>query len=355
MSSVSNQLPYIELKPLPVQQDRCPRLQKLIARVCLAVPIIGFSTSFGLAAGLAEWGFSIMTGAIIGSVIGVIISIAVMIFIPHPSKVCQYRLDSLGQIEKTLANGQALQGIKVLRKFFTSSLERFEFPYSSHRIHSALTAVTTKIEKDRPDIKAFWTAFLKHLDGIKMKNPDGAQLTLDFSMDFERLEGKELLLEVPPFRKGWFGFDEKAIAQIEKIQQVSFGKDEALSKEEIKKRIANETCVIVRRRGTSEILGYCLFHEDRSGVQIDQIARKPNASHLSIGSTLLYTVLKQQDEGIPVRLKLRTKNPARTLLTQWGFVPKQELKGAYQKHPPEDGVLMQLDWKKYQECVSKLP
>lgn len=356
MAAVTNQPPYEEVKPIPVPRDVCPNLMKTILRVALAVAVTGFFTAFGLAVGLLEVGVSPFTGSVLGGIVGVVISIAAAMWVPIPSKVCQYRLETLKQVEKNQANPHSLSALRNLTHFLTYPLEKFTQYSQHHMFHHALTNVTDRLDPQRPDVAQVWKAFLQHLHGTKMLTPDGQKIELDFSTELNRMQGKQISVTYENLGSGFFGPSESDLAQVEQLQKMCFGVADAMTKEKMKALLAADSsngCIVARNKETKEIIGFGWYYKQDDKIQIGGIGRKPSAARLGIGFGIMQALVDGQQNGIPLQIKMRKSNQSAVhFLKKWEFFHVEDLPKGYPSGPAEDGILMQLSWSKYRQLLA---
>lgn len=350
MEAVSNQS-YKKLEPLPLPTDRWDPLINLIKRVVITAAVIALFSSAGAGICLAEIGFEVIDGAIVGGLVGVVASIVIGILVPIPTSICQYRLDTLNDVESQIAKGDAIEKtFRALNHFFTYPLEGFSQTYQNHELHNAISFVGESIDPKRPDVKKVWKAFLEHLHQTKVVNADGETIELDFSMELDRLEGKQIQFDVQHL-SSWWGSYEKDLEQIEELEKVCFGKVGTFTKEQLKAALKQpgSGCVVARRKGTSEILGFGWYLPSEDKISIAGFARAPGAANLSVGNALMYAIINAHSPSQSLQLHVRKSNPAVKFYEKWGFTIVQDLPGYVAEGPPEDAYLMELDWEKYQK------
>lgn len=348
MDAVSNQQFYQPLEPLPVPEEHYRELTKVISQLALSVLVTGFAAVFGLGLGLAEIGLSIEAGLIGGGAAGALASLFFCYLVSIPSKICQYRIDTLsrvyGQLRKDRRTEDKIEGLK---KFLTYPLDRFGQTYQNHMLHNALTCVGDSVaQSERADIKKVWKAFLEHLDHTKVVNADGETIELDFSTELARLDGVKMEFQL----EGVNLKNSADLEQIEALQKLSFGKTYTVSKEQLKAELSQNGsgCVIARKKGSKDILGFGWYHGDAAKVNISGIAVLPGATGLAIGDQLVHAILTKLSSKRPeVELQVRKSNPARTLYENWGFEVQKELPNYCTQDPPEDSLLMALKWEKF--------
>lgn len=357
MQAVSNQLSYKELEPLPIPVEKWTALIKLISRVVFIVAITGFCAVFGGSIGLAELGFSVMTGAVGGGVVGLVASVVLSYFTPFPSKIAQYRLDTLNNVYGQLAKDKKVEDkFKGLRNFLTYPLEQFRQTFQNHELHNALTFVADRItDYKRPDLKKVWKVFLEHLNHTKVLYPDGQTVELDFTTELERLEGKHIIPEMDVLDPESATYDQD-LQQLEELQRVCFGRIGTFVKDQLKQELAqpDSGCVLARREGSQEIIGFGWYSKKEGIVNINGLGHAPGAARLSIGDRLLTSIIRLQPQGQPIQLLVRVSNPARNLYANWGFVEKEKIPN-YVDEPTEDALLMELDWTQFEKAWANVP
>ena len=356
MSSVTNQLPYIELKPLPVPKEICPRLRTLIHRVVIVFAMTSCFTPIGFVLGFTTRLFSILNGTLLVGMAGLVVGIVLAILTPIPPKIGEYRIETLKQLEGVLGTARALRAIHTLKQFFSYPFTGFIQCFHHHIFHNELTAITLNLPQDRPDVVKVWEAFLTHLDQTSLKNPDGEEVTLDMSLEFQLLKEKQSTFECQWLNSRSRTYDED-LNQIETLQLLGFGKSQMVKKEQLQEILTKNKksgCVVARDKETQVILGFIWFFENEGKIEIGGLARQPGAAHLNIGNQLLYTVLNHFWFKTPICVKMRQSNPALNIFTGWGFTGPKELPQYYTEGPPENGILLEMDWNKYQEKVQNL-
>ncbi len=287
MQAVSNQLYYKEIEPLPIPVEKWTySLIKLATRVAFVVAITGFCAVFGGSIGIAELGFSVMTGAIVGGVIGLVASVVLGYLTPFPSKIAQYRLDTLNNVFAQLGKDKKIEDkFKGLKNFLTYPLEKFKQTFQNHEIHNALTFVADRITyAQRPDLKKVWKVFLEHLNHTKVLYPDGQTVELDFTAELDRLEGKHIIPEMDVLDPESSTYDED-LQQLEALQRVCFGRVGTFVKDLLKQELAHPDsgCVVARREGSQEIIGFGWYSKKEGIVNINGLGHAPGATRLSIG------------------------------------------------------------------------
>ncbi len=345
MSQVTNQLPYEELKPLPQAKEFYPRLVKLMKSVALVATVVIFSVGAGVAIGLSNWNISVFAGAIGGGLIGLIAGIAMAMLSKLPTKVEQYRLETLKNIKSVIGNARALKTMKNLEDFFYYPFTQFIQPFHHHMMHCELAIIGDAIPQDRPDARKVWTEFLDHLDSTPLLAPDREKIVLNTAFQLSRFSGKTIKIQ-----KEWWDPKQSLDWEIiEKIGREAFGNDYAFSAEKIKttmeENLPSGLC-FARNEETKEILGYGWYYTEDGTVHIPEIARLPEACSLNIGKDLLYEILTNLRSEPMVQISIRKSNPFIERLKGWKFEVEKELPKHFPAAPPEDGVLMKLDWKK---------
>lgn len=356
MQAVSNQLSYKDLEPIPipVEQWWLP-LVKLATRVAFVVAITGFCAVFGGSIGLAL-GFFVGTGVLGGAVVGLVSTLVLSYLTPFPSKIAQYRLDTLnnvfGQIGK---DKKVLDKFNGLKNFMSYPLEQFRQTYQNHELHNALTFVGDRINySQRPDLKKVWKAFLEHLNHTKVVNPDGMVVELDFTSELERLDGKQIQYEMDIIDPQSPTYDQD-LQQIEDLQKVCFGKVGTFVKDQLKQELAQPGagCIVARRQGGQEIIGFGWYSQKDGIVTINGLGHAPGAVRLSIGDRLLTGIIRSHQQGQTIQLLMRESNPAGALYANWGFVEKGKIPN-YATDPLEDALSMELDWSQFEKVWARV-
>ncbi len=347
MSSVTNQLPYEEIKTPPVPSRISSSLIQLIERVVLAVTLIGFSAASGTFVALSNFSITIISGAMVGGGVGLVVSFALLYFMHFPSKLTQYRLDTLEKLEKATGNPRARYAFRNLKQFFHYPFKKFGHHYDHHLLHSELTAVTQAIDPQRQDVIKAWLQFLKHLNGSAITNADGDITPFSTEVQQALFSGKRLIVE-HQWLSGWGGYDEDDLEQIAELSKSSFGKHDAFTKEQLEATLSQSKpsgCMVAREQNTGKILGYGFYYIENGILHIPQIARKPEAARLGIGLEILTEILRY-NKGQNIQVTLRAQNPFIRRLQNFGFTSVQTLPKYYHVGPSEDGVLLQMDWSK---------
>ncbi|NGX47196.1 MAG: hypothetical protein K1000chlam3_00568 [Chlamydiae bacterium] len=352
MAQVTNQLPYEELKPLPQAKEVYPRLAKLMQKVVLAVSVIFLSMGAGAVLGLCNWGISVFTGTLAGGVLGLIAGIAMAMLTKLPTNVEEYRIETLDQIKSITGNPRALSALKTLRDFFYYPFKELQQNSHLHLLHGELAAVGDFIDSNRADARKVWSEFLTHLNATPFSTPDGEKALFNGASLLNRFSGK--LKQVKrEWLSSWSPSDED-LQSIEQIGKEAFGKSYAFPADRIKKTLAEyrpSGMRIARNKETEEILGFGWYYTENGVVKIAEIARKPEACRLNIGCDILQEIINAQKPGQPIQICLRRSNPFIGRLQNWKFVRIQELPKYYDTAPPEDGILMELNWQEYSKML----
>jgi ribosomal protein S18 acetylase RimI-like enzyme len=358
VSAVTNQETYKfkELKPRPIPVEKFAELMKLIARVALIVAVAGFCTAFAGAVGLTEIGVSVTSSAIGGAVVGTLAGVVLAYLIPHPSKIGQYRLDTIKDIESQLGtDNKSEHKFGEIRNLLNYPLTNFRQTFDNHSIHNIFTFIAEKIvDSHREDLKNVWKVFLEHLNRTKVMIPDGSTVVLDFSSELDRLEGKKMEYKMEMLDPKSPTYDND-LEQVEGLQKVCFGKVGTFVKEKLKEELANEGsgCAVARRKDSQELLGFAWYRKNNNIVTICGVGHAPGAAMLQIGDQLMWGVMNAQKPDQTVQLQVRKSNPALRLYKRWHFEQK-EVKADYYNDPKEDAILMELNWKNYLEWRAEL-
>lgn len=359
MSAVTNQETYKfkEIKPRPIPVEKFAELMKLIARVALIVAVAGFCAAFAGAVGLTEIGISVTSSAIGGAVVGTLAGLVLAYLIPYPSKISQYRLDTIQDIESQLGTDKPTNAkFKTLKEFLPYPLNKFRQVFDNHTMHSLFTFIADKIvDKNREDLKNVWKVFLEHLNRTKVMIPDGSTVVLDFSAELDRLEGKKVDYEMEMLDSKSPTYD-KDLEQVEGLERVCFGEVGTFSKAQLKSELAYEGsgCVVARRKDNQELIGFAWYRLEKGRVTICGVGHAPGAAMLQIGEKLMQRVISAQKPDQPVQLQVRKENyAARRLYERWCFEEK-EVKPNYYDDPKEAAIVMELNWEKLKAAVAEL-
>ena len=142
MATISKNLPYKEIEPLPVPKEVYPNCQLGVARLSLILGSTGFGAGTGACLGLAEIGFTMITGAVVGGVIGLVAGFVLAYLLKIPSHLAHYRLATLKQMEETQTNPKALAAIYNLKDFFSVPFKGFYQTYQNHALHHEISVIS---------------------------------------------------------------------------------------------------------------------------------------------------------------------------------------------------------------------
>ncbi len=348
MSSVTNQLPVKEIKPLPIGRDVCPRLKQVIERVALLMTITSFSIGFGIALGLSNLTITLYSGGVLGGSVGLVIGVALAFFMHFPTRAIQYRLETLEQIREIIGNPRAIGAIESLHAFFQYPFSKLSHCYDHHTLHKHLATITEHIDPERLDAKRAWGAFLEHLDDTILIHPDKEIFPFKTEVERQILHGKKMEVDRVPL-SSWSGRYEKDLEEIEEISRISYGKIDALSFSKIKEIVENKKpsgCILARNSDTQSVLGYCLFYRESGTVRIAQLARRPEAAALGIGLETLYEVVRANREK-KLEMIVQKGHPFIRRIERFGFRQQELYPRFFGGKGGEDGVLYQMDWAEY--------
>lgn len=264
-------------------------------------------------------------------------------------RTIQYRLQLLNSLERESPNAKIGNAFADLKKILGKSLTQFTQSYENHTLHDRITFLTESMSWNRLDLIKSWRSFLHHLDKKQVLNSDGNFITLDFSTEIGRLEGRSPELKEVEFLGPLASAAD--LQQLEQIQLESFGKRYTFTKEQIKETLTSGRghCAVIRQKESREILGFAWTSKEKEGNCLVGLARKPGAARLGIGEKLLSALLEKLEEGEPLHLQVRQSNQsARALYESFGFVERRTLPGYY-ADPQEDAEEMQLDWNLYRQ------
>ncbi|MDN3506475.1 MAG: hypothetical protein P0S96_04525 [Simkaniaceae bacterium] len=349
---VSIQHTYTELEPLPQAREVYPALIGLVRRVALLASVLLLNVSAGATLGLANLGFTVWTGSSIGGVLGLIAGVTMAILMKMPTNVENYRVDTLEQIRGVTTNESAHEALDALTQFFYYPLTSVSHHYDLHTLYRNLATVGDFLDKSRPDAIKVWKEFLTHLNAKVFKTPDGQSHIFVSAGLLSRLSGKQLEI-ASGWLSSWYpnGGD---LDEIVKIGKESFGETAAFSTDKIKATMAKykpSGMKIIKNQANGRVLGYGWYYTEDGVAHIAEIARRPEAAKLNIGSLVLHDLIKQQRPGTRVQMTVRKNHPYLHRLKGWHF---QEVKELPSHFDSEDGILLELDRPKYDEMISQL-
>ena len=236
------------------------------------------------------------------------------------------------------------KAVEHLEEFFHYPLLLFRDV--STPLHSKSSfEVTFRLDRERPDSFKVWAAFLEGLDKAKVASPNGEPLEMDMGIQLERLHGKPITVEVESLYSYWKKPSRQDLEAIEKLQTLCFGKSERFS-------LQGGKGLVARRKETKEILGFIWYYEKDGCVRISGLGRHPGATHLRIGGQLIHQMLLELKPTQPVSVIMRQSNPAAHLFSKWGFEKEKDLPKYFLQGPAENGILLKLDWKKFQKAIA---
>ncbi|HSX11976.1 MAG TPA: N-acetyltransferase [Rhabdochlamydiaceae bacterium] len=358
------------LKPIEIKNDHFPRFRKVTTLFFVTIAIAPFGAAAGIAAAaLIEAKITFVVAAAVGGVIGLATAL-VIAFLLHKKELSplqQYRLATLEQIERDqpkLAE-LVLQAKKVFLQVSDEKL-RFYWAAEHHALHDLITKITLSAPmKDRKGLKEVWEKFLKNSNGIELSYPQGPKHQLDFSMELERLDGKEIA-----FRTVWlnprFSSFEKVLQEITALELETDGWASNVDpnrydiglRERFSKKDSPDRCILVRRKVTNELLGMLWYefkpnnkksqHIPKESIHICYVARKSNAAQLHIGRALLNEFFSKVSIALSaIDLKVRAHNePAKKLYENFGFVV-EGTDPNYYSFPREDALVMRFNYEQY--------
>jgi|GEM_PF-3270971 len=352
---VSIQHSYTEIQPLPQAKEFYPVLMGLIRRVALVASVAFLNICAGATLGLTGIGISIWTGTVSGGVLGLLAGITMALLMKLPTNIESYRVDTLEQIRGVTSNPKAMEALESLKEFFYYPLTLISHNYDLHTLYRNLATVGDALDPSREDVQGVWKEFLNHLNVKTFKTPDGQTHIFNAASLLHRLSGNRLEV-TSSWLSAWWPSSED-LDEVAKIGMESFGKESAFSAGKIKAAMAKykpSQMRIVRNQANGHILGYGWYYTEGGVVRIAEIARRPESARLNIGSSILHDLIKAQRPGTPIQMVLRKENPFNHRMLGWKFHVVKELPNYFDKEPAEDGILMELDWPKYQEMISQL-
>lgn len=202
-------------------------------------------------------------------------------------------INSLDRLNKILDKTEELiknnDDLTKIRKIISNNLS-FKYCRENAQLHDSVSHIA-KEACSNPDLKQIWGEFLKTINGLAVRYPDGKQIvTLDFSPEFHLLETNLI-----PKVKIEIG---KEITQIDKdviwsIQNEAFGNYELPSRENFENWYLSDSQSLLTARDevTGSILGFLLFCRNRNHLAVNILARKANAAKRGIGNQLMETFI----------------------------------------------------------------
>jgi len=249
------------------------------------------------------------TGAFVGAAVGLAISFFIEI------RTTSRDLSVLDQIK----DPKMEQAVKKVQELVSSKTITFTASQELHTLHDRVTEITDHVKTNCPDLNKPWEVFLRSMKGEKGTYPDGTEVTLDFSREISRLEGKKTKMifeRWTPSKTSKRALDEMYALQVE-----CFGKKFAWGPAQLQHLDGGW---LARQAGSKELLGFVLYRPDLSGsgMEISHVGRKADAAKLGIGERLL-TYLFSEDHshyGNTCSLHVRASNvAAQALYRKLGF------------------------------------
>lgn len=360
MSPVSNQPQlYHELKVAAPIKEFCPRFWKLIRQTTLIASIFFSLVVVGAMLGLCDWGISVTAGAIGGGVVGLVAGGIAIYYTKLPSRYEQYRLEVLETLKRVIHSKKGLAALQALRQFFYYPFTEFKQYFMHHMLHVLLTKVGDSIDPMREDLKKIWLDFLNHLHGIPFKTPEGEKITFNTATLVRRFEGKQIDYEIKQLGTDENPLKEEDLQQIQKIGKASFGNTGTSSQEfDLRKIIFPKThpygVHIAKEKGTGKIIAYAVYVIQDKKIKIIDLARLPEVAQINLGLSLLVDILHAERQKRPVEMTIRKSNPYFGKLQEYGFQVTKELPKCYKGAVPEDGILLALDWHRFQQWINQL-
>lgn len=353
MGAVTNRYPsFIELEPIPLENDLCPILKKGFHVVCLISTATAFCGAIGFSLGLAGMGFSTALGAGGGIIAGLLMGIALSFFLHFPTSLNKYCIKTLEQMEPLQTHPRAMGSIKKLKEIFHKGFI-FSQPFEVHDFYRHLALITENVPKYRPDIQKIWELFLQRLRDCKITVWEKKPCNIDPKIELERIKNPDIL----PHSVNISVLDKKSqtalqeLKEVEQIEYLSFPKSSINSKEEILAILLKDEsnkCFLAKQEKLGT-LGFAWTCKQENGENyIMGIARYPNAARLNIGENLLKELIAQLPQKSKLLLHVSIKNNvALALYKQMGFETKKEEKGYY--GPNQHAYLMELNWTVYEK------
>lgn len=348
---MSSQQFYTPIKPLPEPKDLYCTLSVITQRVALALLFGSYSAIFGSFFGLLGRSVSVFQGALCGFVVGVVCIIAFSVFFVLPTPIENYRISTLKQLEEVTQNPRALAALSNLKNFFYYPFKSFIRPFDYALLHNEITVVTTQLDKERSDTLEVWGAFLKHLHGVVVKLPNAESVVLDMSQEFRRLKGHIERVDITWLTSRLANPSKKCLEDMDVILNQTIGLQEK-NELNIMRQNFKHHCVACRDRGTNQVVGMGWYFQNKGVIEIGGLCRKPEYSRWGIGSLLLQEILRQFKSPQIIVARLRKSNPAIRLFREFGFEVQGENLNYYKEGPKEDGVLLKLCWKSYQNALN---
>ena len=325
MFSVTNQRPSDEMLPLPVPAKDASQLIDLAKRVLAIVIISGFAASFGAAIALETGRFSLLSAGLFWGALGAVLAVACRRWVPIPSVMGEYRIQTLEQMSHTTANPKALEAIARLQHFFQKPFHQFPYFWHVHDLHTELARVTDHIDAEKVGADKVWRAFLCHLDKLPLAiDRRGSPYTFSTKKQCQRLAAGPFICQTG-WLSSWSLRYASDLAAITKLSQLCFDKEGIASEKDLRGSLSGQGgCIVSRHPKTQEVLGYCWFYPKSSAIRIGELARCPEAARLGIGSALLEEVIKAHPQK-DIEIWIHQSHPFVSTLKQKGFKEKKLL------------------------------
>lgn len=336
---------YQPLKPIELESDNCPLCKKVTRIFAMVISLMLFGAAVGGCLGLADLGFALVPGLVIGACAGAILGLVLALMFKEIPLILKYRMQTLDQIKAVTSDTDVLDSIKKVKEIVSNEDISFAQTYDNHSLHHDITIITDQM-KTRDDLKTIWKVFLEHLDGTPVLYPDEQEMKLDFSIEMNRLEGKKIEPVIEKLNMLDSKELENDLKQIADLQRECFGENYAASPQQMKTKIRETQggCYVAREKGKNTILGFLWYvHDEKKECVISGIGRKAGATKLNmrIGEQLLAEFLSCATDDL-IRLHVRASNKqAIELYKSAGFKKTQEIENFYEA-PPEKGHRMYL-------------
>lgn len=353
MSVVSNNL-FKELQPIELEKDPFWLIKKGFVFVSVGAFFTVIGSGIGFSFGMAEIGFSMVSGGIGGAIVGAIAAIAVFFFLRYETPLEKYQIKTLQQIESLQNHPKAMPAIQRLKRLFSQGLE-FNYPYEVHDMYADLASITENIPSFRPDVYKIWELFLKKIPEAKAKVYKKPEVALDSEIELKRLKNVSIPLTTSKLnvRSAQGLRDLEALEALGKLCFPDFGE---ISKDQMRELLLkhdSNRCLVMKQKQSGQILGYVWSCKREQGhIEIMQLCRHPTAAHLKIGENLMKELLYQLPRNCPIQLHVLKSNvSAQALYQRFGFELKKEEKHYYKRN--ESALVMELNWGIFEKNVPK--
>jgi ribosomal-protein-alanine N-acetyltransferase len=294
----------------------------------------------GAAAGACLFaGVQVLAILAVGAVGGAVISFVLTYLGIQQEEAIAQRISHLDGLPQS-------EVVDRIRRVASQGHIQFTQSSENHLLHHDLVVLTDQV-KHHADLSTTFRAFLDALEGTYVTYSDGTQVTLDFTLERERLDGGNIPFTVEQLQRGAPQLDED-LAQIVAIENECFGYHEARKIGSLQERIntPGSGFFVARRNGSREILGYFFYRREviatSPQLHISGVGRKAGAARLGIADALFAELQRHKPQGMPVVLEVRENNaPAIALYQRAGFQNTGTVRNYYQ-FPNENALTMRL-------------